>query len=711
MQVVVEHFGAIAALALALAAFTALRFYQVSWIGERITSDLRIAVYANVLRQRPAFFETLQTGEVLSRLAADATLVQTVIGSSASMGLRSAVTAVGALLLLIAIHPVLVLSVAAVLAGFVIPLILIGRQLRRLSRASQDRLADTSAAASEVLEAIGLVQSYGREADEAGRYANAVERSFDAARRRFSVRAGMTAFAIAVVFLGNLYGLYLGVAAVNEGRISAGTLSQIALLIAMLASSAAVLAEVWGDLLRATGALERLMELLDARPPEAMPASEEVQASEAMPASEAVLASEPIEAAAPSRTGDALPASAAVVPHGAVQAGEAGHRPPPIAERRPIALRFEHVDFRYPSRPDAVALQDFSLAIAAGSTVALVGASGAGKSTVFRLLQRFYEVDAGRIVADDQVLADLPLAEVRALFALVAQVDIDPTRLGRRTRLDVAVVGDVGETVRGLLPLVDEARSRRFLDSMRKKHVKAMSGVVGAYKGKSAETLVPIHPEYLADVLDQEAADDAVFTVDTGMCNVWAARYITPNGRRRVIGSFLHGSMANAVPHAIGAAKSSPGRQVIAMAGDGGLAMLLGELITIKALDLPVKIVLFDNATLGMVRLEMLVEGLPSYGTDSPEVDYAQVADAIGIPAVRVTDPKDVRGALREAFDRPGPALVDVVTDPRALSIPPSITAEQVRGFAVAMSKEVLGGGLGEVVSMARSNLRNVPKP
>ena len=292
-----------------------------------------------------------------------------------------------------------------------------------------------------------------------------------------------------------------------------------------------------------------------------------------------------------------------------------------------------------------------------------------------------------------------------------AQVDIDPTRLGRRTRLDVAVVGDVGETVRGLLPLVDKARSRRFLDSMRKKHVKAMSGVVGAYKGKSAETLVPIHPEYLADVLDQEAADDAVFTVDTGMCNVWAARYITPNGRRRVIGSFLHGSMANAVPHAIGAAKSSPGRQVVAMAGDGGLAMLLGELITIKALDLPVKIVLFDNATLGMVRLEMLVEGLPSYGTDSPEVDYAQVADAIGIPAARVTDPKDVRGALREAFDRPGPALVDVVTDPRALSIPPSITAEQVRGFAVAMSKEVLGGGLGEVVSMARSNLRNVPKP
>ena len=379
MRVIVDHFGAIAALALALAAFTAVRFYLVSWIGERITSDLRIAVYTNVLRQRPAFFETLQTGEVLSRLAADATLVQTVVGSSASMGLRSAVTAVGALILLILIHPVLVLSVAAVLAGFVIPLVLIGRHLRRLSRASQDRLADTSAAASEVLEAISLVQSYGREDGEARHYASAIERSFEAARRRFGVRAGMTAFAIAVVFLGNLYGLYLGVAAVIDGRISAGTLSQIALLIAMLASSAAVLAEVWGDLLRATGALERLMELLDARPP-------------------------------------ALPASIDVTATALVQSAQA-----PDRERALVSLQFQQVSFRYPSRPDAAALVDFTLAIEAGSTVALVGASGAGKSTVFRLLQRFYEVDAGRILANGQVLADLPLEQVRSLFALVAQ--------------------------------------------------------------------------------------------------------------------------------------------------------------------------------------------------------------------------------------------------------------------------------------------------
>jgi pyruvate dehydrogenase (quinone) len=296
-----------------------------------------------------------------------------------------------------------------------------------------------------------------------------------------------------------------------------------------------------------------------------------------------------------------------------------------------------------------------------------------------------------------------------------AQVDIDPTHLGRRTRTDLAVVGDVGETVRALLPLVTRKKSRRFLDSMVKKHDKAMSGVVGAYT-KDVEHQTPIHPEYAAVLLDEEAADDAVFTVDTGMGNVWAARYLTPNGRRRVIGSFLHGSMANAVPHAIGAAfaardSGAEHKHVVAVAGDGGLSMLLGELITLVHYQLPVKIVLFDNATLGMVRLEMLVDGLPSYGTDSPSIDYAAVARAVGIPSVRVEDPTQIRTALREAFAHDGPALVDLVTDPRALSLPPKITRKQVTGFTAAMSKEILGGGMGEVMAMARSNLRNVPRP
>jgi len=316
---------------------------------------------------------------------------------------------------------------------------------------------------------------------------------------------------------------------------------------------------------------------------------------------------------------------------------------------------------------------------------------------------------------------DFPYDQFLPESVRTAQVDVDPTHLGRRTRLDLAVVGDAGETVRALLPLVKKARSRKFLDSMVAKHEKAMTGVVGAYT-KKVERTTPIHPEFVADTLDQVASDDAVFTVDTGMCNVWAARYITPNGRRRVIGSFIHGSMANALPHAIGVAAAARDggrgrgvggreRQVVAMAGDGGLSMLLGELVTLKHYDLPVKVVLFDNASLGMVRLEMLVDGLPMFGTESPHVDYAAVANAIGIPAVRVEKPKDLRRALTEALHRPGPALVDVVTDPRALSIPPNITAGQVRGFAVAMSKEILGGGMGEVVSMARANLRNVPRP
>jgi len=305
---------------------------------------------------------------------------------------------------------------------------------------------------------------------------------------------------------------------------------------------------------------------------------------------------------------------------------------------------------------------------------------------------------------------DFPYDQFLPQGVRTAQVDIEPTRLGRRTRMDLAVVGDAGETVRALLPLVGRAKSRRFLNAMVSRHAKAMSGVVGAYT-KDVEHHTPIHPEYAAVTLDEEASTDAVFTVDTGMCNVWAARYITPNGRRRVIGSFLHGSMANAVPHAIGAALAHPGRQVVAMAGDGGLSMLLGELVTLKHYELPVKIVLFDNATLGMVRLEMLVEGLPSFATDSPSIDYAAVARAIGIHAVRVEQPADVRMALRDAFAHPGPALVDLVTDPRALALPPKITRKQLTGFTSAMSKEIFGGGMGEVMAMARSNLRNVPRP
>jgi pyruvate dehydrogenase (quinone) len=290
------------------------------------------------------------------------------------------------------------------------------------------------------------------------------------------------------------------------------------------------------------------------------------------------------------------------------------------------------------------------------------------------------------------------------------QVDHDLSRLGRRTPLDLAVHGDVGATLRAVLPLVEQKPDRSFLDLMLRKHEKALEQVVGAYT-HDIEQHLPIHPEYAARILDEVASEDAVFTVDTGMCNVWAARYITPNGRRRVIGSFLHGSMANALPHAIGAQLAYPGRQVISMSGDGGLGMLLGELLTIAMHDLPVKIITFNNSSLGMIRLEMMVDGLPDYQTDFAPVDYAAIATAAGIHALRVEQPTETRTALAEALAHPGPALVDLVTDPNALSIPPHITSTQVKGFALSAGKILLNGGVGEMLELARANVRNIPRP
>jgi pyruvate dehydrogenase (quinone) len=289
----------------------------------------------------------------------------------------------------------------------------------------------------------------------------------------------------------------------------------------------------------------------------------------------------------------------------------------------------------------------------------------------------------------------------------IAQVDVRPEHLGRRSKLDLAVWGDAGETLRALTPRVKEKSDRRFLDRMLRKHAEALEGAVAAYT-RDVEAQRPIHPEYVASVLDEEAADDAVFTVDTGMCNVWAARYLTPNGRRRMIGSFSHGSMANAVPQAIGVQLIDRERQVVTLSGDGGFSMLMGDFLTLVQHDLPVKVVLFNNSSLGMVDLEMMVAGLPPHGTRYPETDYAAIARAAGAHGRRVEDPRELREALREAFAHPGPALVDVVTDPNALSIPPKVTSEQLTGFALAASRMVLSGGVGRMITMARSNLRNL---
>jgi pyruvate dehydrogenase (quinone) len=290
------------------------------------------------------------------------------------------------------------------------------------------------------------------------------------------------------------------------------------------------------------------------------------------------------------------------------------------------------------------------------------------------------------------------------------QVDIDPSRLGRRAPLAQGIAADLRLTIRALLPHLDQRRDRSFLDNMLRAHDKAVEHSVQTYNVHVSKHQ-PIHPEYLASVIDEVAADDAVFTADTGMCCTWTARYLTPNGRRRILGSFVHGSMANALPMAIGAQVSHPGRQVVSLSGDGGLAMLMGELLTVKTHKLPVKVVVFNNSSLGMVRLEMMVAGDPPFETDHDQVDFAAIAAGAGFFSRRVTDPGDLRAAAEAVFAYDGPALLDVVTTPDALEVPSHITAEQAKGFALSLGKMVLGGGVGEVANIARLNVRNIPRP
>jgi ATP-binding cassette, subfamily B, bacterial len=251
-----EHFVALFAVGVALGLFSAGRFYMVSWIGERVTADLRTAVYAHVVRQSPQFFETTQTGEVLSRLTTDTTLVQTVVGSSLSMGLRNVVMGIGAMTMLVITNPVVMTQVLGILVLVVLPSLYFGRRVRKLSRASQDRVADSSAIAAEVLNAIPVVQSYGQEAREAQRFGDATESAFDTARKRTRIRAMLVAFIITATFGAMVFGLYQGTQAVLRGDITPGHLGQTIVYVILLVSSVAVLAEVYGDVLRAAGATE-----------------------------------------------------------------------------------------------------------------------------------------------------------------------------------------------------------------------------------------------------------------------------------------------------------------------------------------------------------------------------------------------------------------------------------------------------------------------
>jgi ATP-binding cassette subfamily B protein len=363
------HFVALFGVAVALGLFSAARYYMVSTLGERVTADLRNAVYAHVLRQSPEFLETTQTGEVLSRLTTDTTLVQTVVGSSFSLGLRNLVMGVGALAILVVTHPYVMTLVLLAVVLVVLPAAWFGRRVRRLSRASQDRVADSSAIAAEVLNAIPVVQSYTAEGREARRFDDATENAYQTGVRRTRARAALIAFVIIANAGLLLWGLYQGTQAVLRGNLSAGQLGQAGFYVAIFAGAVAVLGEVYGDLLRAAGATERLMELLASRSPVGEPADPQ-----------------------PART-----------PSGG------------------SALRFDHVTFHYPSRPSTPALKEFSLTIEPGETVALVGSSGAGKSTVFQLALRFYDPAAGEVVLDGVPVRRLGLHALRERIGLVPQ--------------------------------------------------------------------------------------------------------------------------------------------------------------------------------------------------------------------------------------------------------------------------------------------------
>ena len=364
-----NHFFELFGVATALGLFSAGRFYMVSWLGERVTADLRNAVYSHVLKQSPEFFETTQTGEVLSRLTGDTTLVQTVVGSSLSMGLRNLVMGVGAIVMLIYTNPFLMVQVLGALLVIVAPAVIFGRRVRKLSRASQDRIADSSAIAAEILNAIPVVQSYTAEKRETDRFDAATTNAFVTAIRRTKARSVLIAFIIIATAGALLWGLYLGTQAVMRGEISAGHMGQTVVYVIILAGAAAVLGETYGDLLRAAGATERLMELLASRSPVVSPSN---------------------------------PRPAAVTRAGS-------------------AIKFESVTFHYPSRPAVAALSNFSLSVAPGETVAIVGPSGAGKSTVFQLLLRFYDPASGRIELDGVRTADMSLHDLRQRIGIVPQ--------------------------------------------------------------------------------------------------------------------------------------------------------------------------------------------------------------------------------------------------------------------------------------------------
>jgi ATP-binding cassette subfamily B protein len=363
-----RYFIGFLAAAVVYGGFAALRFYLVTWLGERVVADLRTAVYRRVVRMDPLFYETTRVGEVLSRLTTDTTLVQAISGVNLSIILRSGLSLVGALVMLGLTSAKLMGVILVMIPVIVVPLIVIGRRVRGLSRASQDRIADTSGLAGETLNAIQTVQAFTLEELQSERYRNAVEDSFATAVRRTRVRAALTAIGIMLVFAGITFVLWLGAHEVVAGTMTGGQLGQFLIYAVLVGSSAAQLTEMWGELQRAAGAMERLDELLQATP----------------------VIGEPL-------------------------------RPLELPSRVRGSIRFDNVSFHYPSRPDSAALANFSLEVAPGETVAFVGPSGAGKSTTFQLLLRFYDPASGRLLIDDRRLADCRPEDIRRQIGLVPQ--------------------------------------------------------------------------------------------------------------------------------------------------------------------------------------------------------------------------------------------------------------------------------------------------
>ena len=298
---------------------------------------------------------------------------------------------------------------------------------------------------------------------------------------------------------------------------------------------------------------------------------------------------------------------------------------------------------------------------------------------------------------------DFPYQQFYPSNAQIIQVDRLGEQIGRRTPVNLGLIGNVKDTLEVLTPLIESKTDRSYLDLCLNHYKKARKSLNDLAVGEPGQT--PIHPQYVTKVLDELAAEDAVFTCDVGTPTVWAARYLHMNGNRRLLGSFTHGSMANALPQAIGVQASHPGRQVITLSGDGGLAMLLGDLLTLKQLKLPVKVVVFNNGSLGFVELEMKAAGLVDYGTDLVNPNFAKLAESADIFGVRVESPEELRPALSRALTHDGPALVEVLVNRQELSMPPTISLEQALGFSLYMLRAVLSGRGDEVIDLAKTNL------